>query len=138
MGLALPDRAELEEGLPRRLGDQLVGVAGPDRIERRLGGIALHPPRLVQHVEYAHRHECLLGLGGGGDLASHNATTVASSSTQVWASSPSAMPLPVDRRSKYFTREEFIRELLPNQADPTLWDELADLLGTETTDDLEF
>ena len=46
--------------------------------------------------------------------------------------------MPVDRRSKYFTREEFIRELLPNQADPTLWDELADLLGTETTDDLEF
>jgi prevent-host-death family protein len=46
--------------------------------------------------------------------------------------------VPVDRRSKYFTREEFIQEVLPNQADPALRDELTDLLGNETTDDLQF
>ncbi|WP_034393662.1 type II toxin-antitoxin system Phd/YefM family antitoxin [Candidatus Microthrix parvicella] len=46
--------------------------------------------------------------------------------------------VPVDRRSKYFAREELIREVLPHPADPALRDELTDLLGTETTDDLEF
>ncbi|MBK7018242.1 MAG: hypothetical protein WBB59_06445 [Candidatus Microthrix parvicella] len=46
--------------------------------------------------------------------------------------------MPVDRRSKYFAREELIREVLPHPADPALRDELTDLLGTETTDDLEF
>ena len=46
--------------------------------------------------------------------------------------------LPVDRRPRYFTREEFIRKVLPHQADPALRDELRNLLGDETTDDLEF
>ncbi len=43
---------------------------------------------------------------------------------------------PVHRRLRWMSRDEFVRRVLPRQADPGLTSELSDLVGDETTDDL--
>jgi prevent-host-death family protein len=42
---------------------------------------------------------------------------------------------PISRRNRWMARAEFIRRIIPNQADPALKSELRELLP-ETTDDL--
>jgi prevent-host-death family protein len=48
---------------------------------------------------------------------------------------PVAVLAPVERRPRWMTREEFVRRILPNQADAGLRQELRDLMP-ETTDDV--
>lgn len=48
---------------------------------------------------------------------------------------PVAVLQPVGRRPVWLAREEFIRRVLPHQADPGLAGELADL-APDTTDDI--
>jgi prevent-host-death family protein len=48
---------------------------------------------------------------------------------------PVAVLQPVGRRPRWLTREEFIRRVLPHQADPGLAGELA-VLAPDTTDDI--
>lgn len=48
---------------------------------------------------------------------------------------PVAVLKPIDRRSNWMTREEFIRGIIPHQADSNLRRELAEL-SPDTTDDL--
>lgn len=49
---------------------------------------------------------------------------------------PAAKLVPVDPRPSSWTRDEFIREVVPRRADPGLRDDLRKMLGDETTDDL--
>ncbi len=49
---------------------------------------------------------------------------------------PAAKLVPVDPRPRSWTREEFLRDVVPRRADPGLRDDLRELLGDETTDDL--
>lgn len=48
---------------------------------------------------------------------------------------PVATLEPIHRRRQWMTREEFIRDLLPNQADPGLLRELREM-NPDTTDDI--
>ena len=48
---------------------------------------------------------------------------------------PVAVLQPVGRRPRWLAREEFIRRVLPHQADPGLAGELAEL-APDTTDDI--
>jgi prevent-host-death family protein len=48
---------------------------------------------------------------------------------------PVAVLEPIRRRRSFMTREEFIREVLPYQADPELLDELRKM-NPDTTDEL--
>jgi prevent-host-death family protein len=48
---------------------------------------------------------------------------------------PVAVLEPIGRRRSFMTREEFIREVLPYQADPGLLDELR-TMNPDTTDEL--
>lgn len=50
---------------------------------------------------------------------------------------PVAVLQPIGRRSKWMTRDEFVRHALPHQADPGLRRELAEL-SPDTTDDAPF
>lgn len=50
---------------------------------------------------------------------------------------PVATLEPIHRRRQWMTREEFIRDLLPNQADPGLLRELREM-NPDTTDDIPF
>ena len=50
---------------------------------------------------------------------------------------PVAVLQPASRRPRWMARDEFVRRVLPHQADPQLAHELAVLSGSETTDDLE-
>ena len=50
---------------------------------------------------------------------------------------PVAVLQPIGRRSRWMTRDEFVRDVLPHQADPGLRRELAEL-SPDTTDDVPF
>ena len=49
---------------------------------------------------------------------------------------PVALLAPVDHRRRWIPREEFIGLFRGHQADPGLKDDLKELLGDETTDDM--
>ena len=51
------------------------------------------------------------------------------------AGRPVARLVPVDRRPRWMSKREFLRRVLPNQADPGLLRELRELMP-DTTDDL--
>jgi prevent-host-death family protein len=48
---------------------------------------------------------------------------------------PVAVLQPAGRRPRWMGRDEFVRRIVENQADPGLWDELR-ALAEDTTDDL--
>lgn len=50
---------------------------------------------------------------------------------------PAAALRPIGRRTRWMTRDEFVRDALPQQADPGLRRELSEL-SPETTDDEPF
>lgn len=49
---------------------------------------------------------------------------------------PTARLVPVDPRPSLWTRAEFLRDVVPRRADAGLRDDLREMLGDETTDDL--
>lgn len=49
---------------------------------------------------------------------------------------PAARLVPVDPRPGSWSRAEFLRDVVPRRADSALRDDLREMLGDETTDDL--
>lgn len=50
---------------------------------------------------------------------------------------PMAKLVPIDRRPVWMPKEQFLRLFQGHQADPALTDELREMLGDETTDDID-